>query len=83
MPAIANRTADFLGVKYYKKHMNEVELAKRFEEATWHCEHHYPDLNYIGKFALSELPREHGFKVVLTGNSSSFMQPRRPAIFNR
>ena len=65
--AIANRTADFLGVKYYKKHMNEAELAKRFEDATWHCEHHYPDLNFIGKFALSELPREHGFKVVLTG----------------
>lgn len=30
-------------------------------------EHHNPDLNYIGKFALSELPRELGFKVVLTG----------------
>lgn len=30
-------------------------------------EHHNPDLNYVGKFALSELPRELGFKVVLTG----------------
>ncbi|GME22604.1 asparagine synthase [Neofusicoccum parvum] len=29
-----------------------------------------PDLNYIGKFALSELPREVGFKVVLTGEGS-------------
>ncbi|KAL9077988.1 MAG: hypothetical protein Q9157_003092 [Trypethelium eluteriae] len=68
--AIASRTADFLGVKYFKKHMNEAELAKRFEDATWHCEHYYPDLNFIGKFALSELPRQHGFKVVLTGEGA-------------
>lgn len=72
--AIANRTADFLGVKYYKKHMNEAELAKRFEDAAWHCEHHYMDLNFIGKFALSELPREVGFKVVLTGILPSIAQ---------
>lgn len=47
--------------------MDEEAFASRFEDATWHCEHHNPDLNYIGKFALSELPRELGFKVVLTG----------------
>ncbi|KAL1636238.1 hypothetical protein SLS56_001217 [Neofusicoccum ribis] len=67
---IANRTAEFLGVKFYKKHMGEAELAAYFEDATYHCEHHMPDLNYIGKFALSELPREVGFKVVLTGEGS-------------
>ena len=50
--------------------MSEVELAIRFEDATWHCEHHNPDLNSVGKFALSELPRELGFKVVLTGEGS-------------
>ena len=50
--------------------MNESELASRFEDATWHCEHHNADLNYIGKFALSELPQEHGFKVVLTGEGA-------------
>lgn len=68
--AIANRTADHLGVKYYKKHMNEAELAARFEDATWHCEHHNPDLNYVGKYALSEVPQELGFKVVLTGEGA-------------
>lgn len=68
--AIANRTADHLGVKYYKKHMNEAELAARFEDATWHCEHHNPDLNYVGKYALSEVPHELGFKVVLTGEGA-------------
>lgn len=70
MIAIANRTAEHLNVKYIKKLMNEEELAKRFEDATWHCEHHNPDLNFVGKFALSEVPREHGFKVVLTGEGA-------------
>lgn len=68
--AIANRTAEWLGVKYIKKHMNEAELANRFEDATWHCEHHNPDLNFVGKFALSEVPRDAGYKVVLTGEGA-------------
>ena len=68
--AIANRTAEWLGVNYIKKHMNEEELAKRFEAATWHAEHPNPDLNYVGKYALSEVPQEHGFKVVLTGEGA-------------
>jgi asparagine synthase (glutamine-hydrolysing) len=65
--AIANRTSDSLGVNYYKKHMNEEQLASMLEEATYHCEHHNPDLNYVGKFALSELARQKGCKAVLTG----------------
>lgn len=67
---VAERTADFLGLKQHKQVMNEEALARRFEDATWHCEHHNPDLNYIGKFALSELPQELGFKVVLTGEGA-------------
>jgi asparagine synthase (glutamine-hydrolysing) len=68
--SIANRTADWLGVKYQKKHMSEAELARRFEDATWHTEHHNPDLNFVGKFALSEVPLEAGYKVVLTGEGA-------------
>lgn len=68
--AIANRTAEWLGVRYIKKHMNEEAIASRFEAATWHAEHTNPDLNYVGKFALSEVPFEHGFKVVLTGEGA-------------
>ncbi|KAL9084487.1 MAG: hypothetical protein Q9159_005183 [Coniocarpon cinnabarinum] len=68
--SIAERTAKFLDVNHTKKHMNEEELAKRFEDATWHCEHHNPDLNFVGKFALSEEPRAKGWKVVLTGEGS-------------
>lgn len=68
--SIANRTADWLGVKYEKKLMNEQELANRFEDAVWHCEHHNPDLNFVGKYALSEVPFEAGYKVVLTGEGA-------------
>lgn len=50
--------------------MGEGELAACLEDATYHCEHHHPDLNYIGKFALSGVPREVGFKVVLTGEGA-------------
>ena len=50
--------------------MNEAELAARFEDATWHCEHQNPDLNYVGKYALSEVPLELGYKVVLTGEGA-------------
>lgn len=67
---IATRTSEFLGVKQYKQIMTEEAFASRFEDATWHCEHHNPDLNFVGKFALSELPRELGFKVVLTGEGA-------------
>lgn len=50
--------------------MNEEELARQFEDATYHIEHHNPDFNYVGKFALSTLPRSAGYKVVLTGEGS-------------
>ena len=68
--AIAERTAEHLGVKYLRKLMDEEALAERFEEAVWHCEQHNPDLNFVGKFALSEVPREAGYKVVLTGEGA-------------
>lgn len=45
--------------------MNEVGIAKRFEEAVWHSEHQNYDLNFVGKFALSEAPRKLGYKVFL------------------
>jgi asparagine synthase (glutamine-hydrolysing) len=67
---VAERTAAQLGVQLHKQHMDEDAIASRFEDATWHCEHHNRDLNYVGKFALSETPRELGSKVVLTGEGA-------------
>ncbi|KAH8780909.1 asparagine synthetase [Diaporthe sp. PMI_573] len=68
--AIAGRTAEWLGVKHVKKHMDEQGLAQRFEDATYHCEHHNHDLNFVGKYALSEVPHEDNCKVVLTGEGA-------------
>lgn len=65
--ALAQETADFLGLPYISKRMDEAYLTEHFEAATWHSEHHNPDLNYVAKFALSELPRQHGYKVILSG----------------
>ncbi|KAH8645677.1 hypothetical protein BX600DRAFT_484943 [Xylariales sp. PMI_506] len=67
---IAERTAKFLGVDLFIKNMDESELARHFEDCVWHNEHHTFDLNTVGKYALSELPRERGFKVILTGEGS-------------
>ncbi len=47
--------------------MDEQALVDRFEDATWLDEQPNPDLNYIGLFALSELVREQGFRVILNG----------------
>lgn len=50
--------------------MSEASLAARFEDAVYHIEHHNNDLNFVGKYILSELPRQHGYKVVLTGEGA-------------
>ncbi|AEO65524.1 uncharacterized protein THITE_2112611 [Thermothielavioides terrestris NRRL 8126] len=67
---VAERTANWLGVQILKKRMDEATLADNFADSVWHCEHHNMNLNSVGKFVLSTLPREHGFKVVLTGEGS-------------
>jgi asparagine synthase (glutamine-hydrolysing) len=43
--------------------MNEEAIAQRFEQAVWHSEHQNYDLNFVGKYALSEAPQELGIKV--------------------
>ncbi|KAL2760695.1 hypothetical protein ACRALDRAFT_1078690 [Sodiomyces alcalophilus JCM 7366] len=67
---IADRTAKWLGVEIFKRVVDEQRLADDFADAAYHCEHHHFDLNTVAKFALSTLPREHGVKVVLTGEGS-------------
>ncbi|KAI1261174.1 asparagine synthase-domain-containing protein [Xylariaceae sp. FL1019] len=67
---IAERTAEWLGVKTIKKSITEDTMAADFEDAVFHCEHHHGDLNFVAKFGLSTLPREHGVKVVLTGEGA-------------
>lgn len=57
-------------MKTIKKTITEDTLAEDFADAVFHCEHHHFDLNFVAKFALSTLPREHGVKVVITGEGA-------------
>lgn len=47
--------------------MNEEDLAKDFEDATWNSEQHYFDLGFVAKHALSKLAHTVGLKVILNG----------------
>lgn len=67
---IAQRTSNWLGIKCIKKHVGEDDFATHFEDATYHCEQRHMGLAYIGKYLLSKVAREHGTKVVLTGEGS-------------
>lgn len=57
-------------MKTIKKTITEDTLAEGFADAVFHCEHHHFDLNFVAKFALSTLPRDHGVKVVITGEGA-------------
>ena len=50
--------------------MTEDEFVNNYSDSIWHCESPLPDLNFIGKVALSRLTREKGVKVILTGEGS-------------
>jgi asparagine synthase (glutamine-hydrolysing) len=67
LTAIAQRTADFLGLPFVSTRLDEAAFAENFEQAFLHSEHHNPDLNSVAKFVLSGLAREHGMKVILSG----------------
>ncbi|KAG7070915.1 asparagine synthase [Colletotrichum scovillei] len=67
---IAERTAEWLDLNIVKKVMDEEELAKHFDDSVYHTEHHHFDMNSVGKYALSELPRQQGIPVVLTGEGA-------------
>jgi asparagine synthase (glutamine-hydrolysing) len=67
---VAERTANWLGVQILKKRMDEATLAESFADSAYHSEHPNMDLNSVGKFVLSTVPRENGYKVVITGEGS-------------
>jgi len=65
--AIAQRTAEHLGVRFVGQRLDEATLAANFEATAVNCEHHNPDLNSVAKFVLSKLVADSGVKVVLSG----------------
>lgn len=67
---IATRTCDWLDVELHKVLVDEQAFAANFEDTCYHSEHHFPDNNSVAKYILSELPRDMGVKVILTGEGS-------------
>lgn len=50
--------------------MNDEQFAEGFADAAYFTEHHVPDLNHVGKFMLSKLAHDQGYKTILTGEGS-------------
>ncbi|KAL3446070.1 nucleophile aminohydrolase [Aspergillus insuetus] len=67
---VAQRTAEFLGVKFNPVHVTEDILAERLEKAVWYSEAFMSDINGAGKLAMAEVAHNAGFKVVITGEGS-------------
>lgn len=68
--AIAKRTADFLGVDFKPMHASERMLVDNFEQAVWAIEQPANDLNFVGKYMLSQFVSGQGYPVVLTGEGA-------------
>lgn len=67
---IAKRTAEFCGADFQVLEVTEDDLLDNFEESVWHVEQYHVNLNSAGKFMLSKMVRDNGYKVVLSGEGS-------------
>lgn len=67
---IARRTAEHVGAQFLPLEVNESLLCEHFEDAILKCELPYADLGFIAKYLLSKFARQHGVKVVITGEGS-------------
>ncbi|KAJ6781879.1 hypothetical protein PWT90_08035 [Aphanocladium album] len=68
--AIAGRTAESLGIKIFKKYVDEQVLANNFEDTSYHSEQHTFDMGQVAKYALSDFVRQQGITVVLSGEGA-------------
>ncbi|KAL0061325.1 hypothetical protein AAF712_011842 [Marasmius tenuissimus] len=82
---IARRMADFIGAETHMIIPSEEEIVDHFEASVYHSEQPVTTFHGAGKLILSEYVRDHGFKVVLTGEGSdevfvlNIMQGQKPA----
>ncbi|CEP13814.1 hypothetical protein [Parasitella parasitica] len=67
---IAKRTAEFCNADLQILKLTENDLLDHFEDSVWHVEQHHFNLNSVGKYLLSKMVRDQGYKVVLTGEGS-------------
>jgi asparagine synthase (glutamine-hydrolysing) len=62
--------ASFLGTEHYDVHCGDQDIARVFPDVIWHTEQPVLRTAPAPLFVLSRLVRDHGFKVVLTGEGS-------------
>jgi asparagine synthase (glutamine-hydrolysing) len=64
------RMARHLGVEHHTVHCRNADLAAALPDVIWHCEVPLLRSAPVPLFLLSDVVRQHGFKVVLTGEGA-------------
>ncbi|MBX7166019.1 MAG: asparagine synthase (glutamine-hydrolyzing) [Pirellulales bacterium] len=67
---VAEEMARLAGADFHALPIRQPQLADSFADAVWHSETITSNPHGVAKFLLSERVREHGYKVVLTGEGS-------------
>jgi asparagine synthase (glutamine-hydrolysing) len=68
--AVAQEMAHKAGANFHPLPVTQTCLADNFADAVWHSETITANPHGVAKFMLSELVRDYGYKVVLTGEGS-------------
>ncbi|CAK4722954.1 unnamed protein product, partial [Aphanomyces euteiches] len=68
---VAERSAKYFNAKFNVLHAKQELMTDAFDDAVWHWEAPLVNFNGTAKFLLSKCVRDAGYKVVLTGKSSS------------
>lgn len=64
---VAQRTAEWLGVKFSPIPIDDELVAQKFEDTIWFAENPAPDIDGPSRLAMAEMVHREGLKVVLTG----------------
>lgn len=67
---LARETARHVGAKFYELAITEDMVAESFADFVWHAELFINNANGVAKFLLSKMVRDHGYKVMLTGEGA-------------
>ena len=67
---VAQEMAEQAGANFHPLPIKQTQLADNFADAVWHSETITSNPHGVAKFLLSELVRDSGYKVVLTGEGS-------------
>ena len=67
---VAKEMAAHAHANFHPLPINQAQLADSFSDAIWHSETLTANAHGVAKFLLSQMVRDNGFKVVLTGEGS-------------